>query len=100
MISKIVVLLFVLLVAGEVFSRNLDSRNIYDVTYGNDNTLQDENGNVQYEIVFAQNGVISEDIVVQQNPQTIEEEQSVKKRLMTTEKSLCVGSVTLMAICY
>lgn len=96
--SRIQVLYLVPLVFGVVLSRSLDVRDVYDVAHGNSQNLEEENNNVQYDIFLSHDGVFRKSAADQEQAEMVE--PPVKKKLRNTEKTLCVGSVTLMALCY
>lgn len=95
MFFKVVVLFLVLSISSEVFSRLLDSRNYYDVTYTGDQHFAEEGEQIQYDIVLGKDGQRAEDPLNEVLQQPV-----LKKKINNKGKTLCVGSVTLMAICY
>lgn len=92
------VLFFVLICSGVVFSKNLDERNFYDIEDGNSQHFGSNSDNLQYEIVYTKDRAILEETFVQNHPKIAG--QPTKKKITTTERGLCVGSVMLMALCY
>ncbi|KAG5899061.1 hypothetical protein JTB14_028232 [Gonioctena quinquepunctata] len=90
-----------------VFARNIDTRNYYDVTYNNQRLIVDETYPVDYKIVSYLDEVRDEldsfedhqqgRSTIQYSQPLEEKREKVKK---TGETRLCVGSVTMMALCY
>lgn len=92
------VLFCVLICSGVVFTKNLDNRHVYDIEYGSYQNFGTNTDNFQYEIVFAKDGALIEENFGQSYPKL--DDTPIKKKIATTEKGLCVGSVMLMALCY
>lgn len=99
------VLFLVFTLSRTVFARSIDSRDFYEINYKNNQYLHEDAGSIQYdngdaefEIILAGDGVNRDEFVRQIDLEPME--KLSEKLPEKARKSLCVGSVTLMAQCF
>lgn len=94
MVSKVIIFFLILVISG-TFAATIGNRNFYNTDQTSE--IGDE---VEYVFVFDDFNGTTEKVTKDRNGDAEKIETVKNNESESSEKSLCIGSVTMMAMCY